>query len=1434
MPSAAEVMVSLLDEDDRATLQRLAVARTITADVASVVLRANQDDLENLPLLRKAGWDDSGKIFLLDDGIRKALLAQADKTELTGLHVALAAYYDRTGDELAALYHRLNDPDSKLLALEQLEQRFDERLLKFQVGQAHDLLRLMEEAGNAGEYLVKLQPRLARRAGSLRERDLTTRYLERDFEAEAWQRLRDDPGRWILQLHAPGGMGKTMFLSNLVGRVCPKEEVPTAKVDFDFVAQLVQSTSEPWRLLLLLARQLNDQLEGKPFSSLLSEWGRYESVVYSSRRRDDLPPIGMDSEQHRAGNDVPLYFSRILAEVCQSRHVLIVFDTLENLLHADGATVMHLLEALTEVHASVPGLRLVLAGRFDFAGHWSSGQDQLLERLPGFGAAYIGQSSSSTLSGAEVVWGEQCLTIEVPPFSETDAKRYLALRGVVQDDYVAAIVKLADGNPLKLSLLADEVLADEAPTVAELLRIRSIELHHLVKRVIDRIADPQVQWLVRWGSIPRVLEKEFARKVLWELLGEQLAGAHPWDDVELDELSRLGRGSARYAVGARAHDFETTWSRLASYASRRSWISGLPDLPDAFVFHPETRDPIRGVLRACNQAIYSEVHRRGLEYFRALANELTGQARYEALRAAVFHLFEPWPDRPDPTREFCRFLESAGDDRELRASLATEVLDVELRASRPDREDLAPPPAAALGRAHAELALRAAFAPGFEQTRAEQFERHLALSDLPEGMRRALRARVALARGLAADALPLLAAALERESELDADTSWWTMLTRARIERDLPRLRALCAAASNTARQSEAVAALSSELFRREKFVEAANLYQELGDFVGVARALNGQGMFDAALQLLERRADERARIARAEVYLARLEPQAVLEDTGLHAIASIDDFPPGSSLSARASAMIDQSDAGLGMLESNVVRDDDLGDVDAVTAARIYLDRDQPERAIKVLDSLPANAPAERLASMLLLRAEASIQMGNPVQASLQLSRLDDAELPVSLAIELQLVSARVSGFSAILPRLVELLAELPTSNWRLAQLESLARIESPPVLTATEASAALDVLTTLEHQIPARLLLARVEVLRLLGRREEAMSLLYPVVSQGGTAEHLAHQAAARLARLPEPRGEHRPTGHPAVLSGPALSGTAATLPAPWGLVPQPGEVFPEQALVAVLNDWQGCSEALGAHILSLGLQGPRETVIDVATPQQAWIPWQIATVHGKPLAGIRRAHGETSERGRLENLAGTVSLLIEPAEHAQATAREVRKAWQPLVPELVTRESLAWQNWGSFIAQAGGIVHLVASFQQRRGGTVFLNLTKDRNESTGSAHIARALAGAGRPVLLILGSPWPGSITEAARQLFLREQFAFDVFREFPGANVLCVGLIEHPSRLGSYCSQLALGVKTRPLGRLVESLLPAQDPDSFASRLGCAATLYSQTPELRYDP
>ena len=113
------------------------------------------------------------------------------------------------------------------------------------------------------------------------------------------EKLLRDKKKWILHLHASGGMGKTMFLRWLAARhaVAAPQRWPCARVDFDFV-NLTAVSNHPWLLLLRLAEQLDKQVPGTPFYELSGLAGEF-TVVFRRAHCDAAPCRRMPRRLYR-------------------------------------------------------------------------------------------------------------------------------------------------------------------------------------------------------------------------------------------------------------------------------------------------------------------------------------------------------------------------------------------------------------------------------------------------------------------------------------------------------------------------------------------------------------------------------------------------------------------------------------------------------------------------------------------------------------------------------------------------------------------------------------------------------------------------------------------------------------------------------------------------------------------------------------------------------------------------------------------------------------------------------------------------------------------------------------------------------------------------------------------------------------------------------
>lgn len=1402
-------------------LKKLAVPRFLTPELRGVLEISTE--VEDLPFMNRAAWDLSGETYVLEDDVRAALLetwiedvaSSRIPQQLSELNGRIAKYLRERGSGRDALYHQLATNDQRTSALAEICSRFDQLLGNTapKVGEANDLLRLLDEwplweDTALVEMRKQLRSKLARRSLWSREREATIYHLARSFEVDAWEALHDGP-QWMLQIYAPGGGGKTMCVRNLLGRVCPAKEIATARVDFDYVAQLVTASNQPWRLLLLIARQLSRQLPGEPFASLLASWSQYATTslpkpsAFGAREQPD-------SDDTRGDVDVPAHFRAILAE--QNTRVVVVFDTLENILHTDGATLNGIVEEMIAVHQQCPLFRVVLSGRFELS-------ERCAERVAGFRDKLVGPVEHERVEGP-LRFGKHVITLALPPFSTEDRTRYLTeKRGIAStDERVGIAAEKSDGNPLKLAMLADALTGNNPPSADELRRLKRTELIYLADRVLDRIGDPRVQWLLRWGVIPRVLSREFASQVIWPRLQEQWETL-VWDRPDADELAKTGRGVARYDLGDWPRDFDSTWQHLTSYAAGSSWVMPVADLADTVAFHPETRDPLRGELRICQQKIYYELNRAALGYWQEVAKKTDGLVREDALRSVLFHAFEPLDhdNEHGPTTTWHSLIEAAGDDTSLRAALAREALDIENRVRRKDREDLPPVPVLVLAQAHGELARDALARIHAGGHTLAEFRSHLAMSHFSEGMREALHARALIEMGNHDTAVPLLVSA--RKSRLDEETQEWVHRELSRLTGDIESLTHLAEQETLQPTRTTDRRALADEWFRRDGLVEALQIYRSIGCWAGAARCLIGLGEYHEVLAEGARKPLSNERGLLAEAYLATLDPKPALdlvrEDLELIPLA------------ARAHAMLGDDAMALSVLDS-LLHSRARAAIDTwIAAARVCLDLDRWELATRFLTEAGDDLRAA------LMYCETSLRSGEIDAANRRFDELDFSRAPRALQASALVTQFQLRGLDdAGARQMLQLMQHAASPRHALAMFCDLHRVLRPPAI-ADKICSEIAAITRTDQPSAACLTLARIDLLRVLDLANEANDLVRALEeSSSEVTRRYAKLAADRLRTNQNLESFHKRAndGHVSDLDD---VHSRLWLSEFWSQRSRRGgDPVPRSVPSNFVAVWREECEWLG-RILELRLHDSSDAlVIGTGLPEDAWIPWQLATLGGKSIVAashvrsLRRANARTQKDRRYQLRDATI--IYRGGAHHEEYARTRSAYVGRMFSDAKFERSVHWSEWRKLV-KPGCLLYIIGHFEQRKGGSVAIELCNDSSGATSASQLARALLVNGLPAFVVLDVPWPGSESTAAIQLFLREVFAWELFKELSGeprfsdAGILCLGF-ERETRPPPLQGLL----QDRSLTSIVGELQEKRSPTTFAEHL-TIPTLYANNPD-----
>ncbi|MBO3743233.1 hypothetical protein [Actinoplanes flavus] len=621
---------SLLTREVRETLRRCAVARTFDRAVHDQVLCSPGGP--DVATMLRDGYAEPipgpGSLFRLGSDVRQEWLEDWPPSVdgrvpegIVALSGRLADAYAERGDGVEELYHRaLSDPGGAAALFTRLFADADAR---FDLAACQDVLDTVSEPGRLAWLDPVLTGLRADRHAYLRARSFwstewlqSARYLQRPSVDRHLERLIADDRSRALQLHARGGSGKTMLLRWFIARRCVPEpaRIPCARIDFDLVAVAVAGR-RPWLLLLELADQLNRQMPDAPFQELLNDRGVLRALLDLRPSRAVLSAGGqLDTEPERVAEEVVDRFARTLAETAGQRPVLLAFDTFERVLLDREGEPAAILRLLDQIRRRCPSVRLLLAGRYDLRDRVSDLR-KILPRLR---------------------------TATVKRFSRPEAARYLReRRGINDRALVSAMVSKSNGDPFVLALLADLARDRAGLRPEEILAYDDPQALYLVERIISRVDDPAVRWLLRYGVVPRRLSYGFVAEVMAPFLRQGMSGTSTVDDPETDRLPERGP-EALFPKDVLADpqaplNLEAVWQRLLQYAARASWVSLQPDDPGVVVFHPDLVTPMRRVLR--RHPVYLRLHTAAAEYC-LLQSDRPGANRLPWLLDMIYHCFQ--------------------------------------------------------------------------------------------------------------------------------------------------------------------------------------------------------------------------------------------------------------------------------------------------------------------------------------------------------------------------------------------------------------------------------------------------------------------------------------------------------------------------------------------------------------------------------------------------------------------------------------------------------------------------------------------------------------------------------------------------------------------------------------------------------------------------
>lgn len=626
--SLAEVRRQLLPEPWQRALRACAVAEVFTADLFDSVLRDHAQpeapslaDLEDRRLVEPVPGDPPSWRVPREDvpGWMADWTTGRSGTEptpqLVEVESQLARWHEQHGDRNERLRHLMiaDLPQATSLFLKMFGDADDRR----DFACCQDLLDILGDPNRitlAGPTVSELR---LDRAGYLRSRlywstdySRSAQFLMPPGLVERTDRLLSGSGPPVWQLYAPGGTGKTMQLQWLVARRCATAavDIPCARIDFD-VIDPVNVARHPWLLLLEAADQFERRWPRRVFERLDS-YAPYRTLsrrMTSELTREAAAGLaGLRSED--VERRVTEIFVRRFNGASGGRPIVLIVDTLEEVMLGSGQEPDRLLQLLARLVRDCPDLRLVLAGRYD-----------LRERAPE-AMADLGPTES----------------VELTDFTREQASAYLGdIRGIADAALRDVVMARTGGQPFLVALYGDVI--EEHPDIspADLARQGEPATQLLIDRVIRRVADPDVRWLVRYGVVPRRLRYDDVATVMWPFVVRGRAGPSDSDDPRQDRHHLSGNedvfpfGTPPQEEAERA----AVWNRLLSYAARPSWVSPADD-GQSVLFHPNVRAPMRDLIS--QQPVFRELHEAFRCRFENLA-EANPAAAPAYLREAIYH-----------------------------------------------------------------------------------------------------------------------------------------------------------------------------------------------------------------------------------------------------------------------------------------------------------------------------------------------------------------------------------------------------------------------------------------------------------------------------------------------------------------------------------------------------------------------------------------------------------------------------------------------------------------------------------------------------------------------------------------------------------------------------------------------------------------------------
>lgn len=646
-----ELYLSLLPGPQREFLKRCALLDSFDGSIVGDLLpdgNVTLDDVVEYPFVYKVRGKTGA--YRLREDVRRALMESwwngqppdAVPPELAAFVERLAKRFEREGEADPAKVVGLRLFVNQRAALRDWRELYAEADRRFDLLRCRSLIGLLTWPATVSPEVEavceEFRAYVDARSLWTDEWYRTDSFLLPETSSDPFESLLVGERGRMLELRGRAGYGKSSHLRWLIARRCVPAvpRIACARVDFDVVDPLA-ATRDPYLVLLEMADQLDQQLPGDAFGKLVRENIARRAQLYGRgwEEATAIPDRGfsdraVEKDRSDTAADVLRRFSARLAEMPADQPVVLILDTLEVPLHLPDRiglpAIQPLVATLADIQRNAPCVRTVLAGRYHL---------------------------SDALRG---LFRDRLDPFELPQFTEEEARRYLAeRRGIQEERQLAAVVQAADGVPFSLALLADLIDNDPEISTSTITSYAGAEYAYLVERVVKRIREQPVRWVLRYAAIARRFDYEFVRDVVWPRVREVMSGARNLDDPADDDLPGDGESRARlWAMGdeppaqdsgapAAEVPVQQVWDQVKRYASGSSWIRTDEADPNALRLQPEVVRPLRALLRG--RDIVPSLHADAVKYFiRRADEELAGSGQRdrarEYLKEAVFHRFQ--------------------------------------------------------------------------------------------------------------------------------------------------------------------------------------------------------------------------------------------------------------------------------------------------------------------------------------------------------------------------------------------------------------------------------------------------------------------------------------------------------------------------------------------------------------------------------------------------------------------------------------------------------------------------------------------------------------------------------------------------------------------------------------------------------------------------